>query len=150
MDPKERPLSAAERQQLREIRQRRANRYARRELQNEADKQELNNILVGIVWFAVLVWPWILFGTHGHAWGWAVFGGVWDFFIGCAILGIYLQKRDEKKGMAAAKHADQVPPLRDEDEVQVKWQAAYEKFQERQRHDGGGLFPLFKPKDPNA
>jgi peptidoglycan/LPS O-acetylase OafA/YrhL len=50
-------------------------------------------LLIIVFCFLFLGWPWFLFSDHGHAWGWAVVGVLWDLIMGGGLLATYLDKR---------------------------------------------------------
>jgi hypothetical protein len=94
MNPNERPLTAAERQQLRGIRQRRANRNARREIQDDQYFKGADKTLFAIFAGAAFVfWPWLVW--HGvnsqgdYTWDrgtWIATPIWWGFLALCALL----------------------------------------------------------------
>lgn len=64
MNPNDRPLSAAEREQLRQIRARQANRNARREIANDQYFKGAGKTIFTFIGGALfLFWPWLIW--HG-------------------------------------------------------------------------------------
>lgn len=66
MNPNDRPLSPAEREQLQQIRQRRTNRNARREIANDQYFKGSGKTIFTLVGGALLLfWPWLIW--HGSS-----------------------------------------------------------------------------------
>jgi hypothetical protein len=157
MNPNERPLSGAEREQLRDIRQRRANRNARREIQDDQYfKGAVKNLFLIFAGAAFVFWPWLVWhGTNSqgnYTWDrgtWIATPIWWGFLAVCALLVWRARRRQDQPRQAEADSA-----------AELRWQSAYAAFKkrqedkdadpQRQRRDGGSPLPLFKPKDSNT